>query len=129
MKIAENPLPLTFGSLMESVGPAGLADLYTYLMFMYQPIQTAVNGGLEMDENIGSPIAGTTSATAHASNVVSHTLGRIPKFLWVMAEADPAVDQFPICFYWTPADYSAWTTSQATFRVNQPSIGYRGFIV
>lgn len=129
MKIAEAPLPLTFGSLMQAVGPAGLADLFTYLMFMYQPIQTAINGGLEMSENLGTEISGISSPTAHTANVVPHSLGRVAKFLWVMAEADPGVDQFPITFYWTPTDYAGWTTTQASFRVNQPSIGYRGFIV
>jgi hypothetical protein len=122
-------MPLTFESLQGAIGPAGLQDLYTYLLFMYQPIQTAINGGLEMSENLGTPISGLSAATAHDQNLVPHTLGRVPSFLWVMAEADPAVDQFPITFYWTPTDYAGWTTTQASFRVNQPSIGYRGFIV
>lgn len=129
MKIPEALPTLTYVSLLRSLKPDGVADLSRVLRSLYQSVQTALNNGLELGENFGESVTGTTSATAHNSNSIAHSLGRVPKFLWIMAEADPAVDAFPISFYWTAADYAGWSTTAAAFRCNQPSITYRGWVI
>lgn len=129
MRIPEVLPSLTYVSLLRTLKPDGVADLSNVLRAFHQSVQVVLNNGLELGDNFGEAVTGATSATAHDQNAVPHNLGRLPKFLWLMAEADPATDAFPIQFYWTPSDYTSWSTTLAYFRCNQPSIVYRGFVI
>lgn len=129
MRIPEALPPLTYVSLLRTLKPEGVADLSRVLRSFQASVMAVLHNGLELGDNFGEAVTGTTSATAHNQNTVAHNLGRLPKFLWLMAEADPATDAFPIQFYWTPSDYTSWSTTLAYFRCNQPSIVYRGFVI
>jgi hypothetical protein len=106
-----------------------ITDLYNWIALIVSQFRNAVNGGMELGENLGEAVTGTTNATAHGQVVVNHGLQRKPKYLWVTPETDPATTQFPVVFYWKPDDYTAWSDTAVYFRCNQPSVGYRGFVV
>lgn len=106
-----------------------ITDLYNWIALIVSQLRNAINGGMELEENFGEPITGTTPATAHDQVVVNHGLQRKPKYVWLTPEVDPATTQFPVVLYWQPSDYTSWSTTQVMFRANQPSVGYRGFVL
>lgn len=119
------PLPKTIRDAI----PEAATDLWKWLLDAFRDYEQVINGNLELVENLGEIVTGTTSATAHNQNIIVHGLARTPRYLWLTAQADPAVDTFPITFYWTASDFGSWSNTQVTFRVNQPSIGYRGILL
>ena len=97
---------------------------------LYGDIRDAINGQLELTENMGAMITGVTGA-GNATNDVAHILGRPPVYVWLTPEMDiTATVPVPV-FYWRSTDRTTalWTSTSIRFRCNAATITYRGWVI
>ena len=103
---------------------------------IYRDLRDVINGRLELSRigtggevvamNMGYPLEGTSDPVAGTSLSIPHGLGRKPTFFWIMPEHALAA---AVSFYWTPADYDAWTENTVSIRCTAASIGWRGWVI
>jgi hypothetical protein len=93
-----------------------------FLHQMYQDLQVAVNGGLEVGLNYGRLFSGTFNVAAHTSQDFTHALGRVPVIVLplivdtiahVMALAGPPV------IYTSAVGKLLWTVQTCNLVCNQ----------
>jgi hypothetical protein len=117
VRVPESISPLTFQSLLDNLGPRALSDLYSYLVAMYQPLQAALNGGLEVTENAGAYFTGTFDVGANTAKTFTHALGRTPVMVlttWNDSDATNAAN-----VYTTPTEKALWTDQNVSLLCNR----------
>lgn len=121
MRVPESINPPTFISLLEALGPRAVADLYQYFLLFYQPLQAALNGGLEVTENAGVYFSGTFDVAANTAKTFTHGLGRVPVMVvttWNDADATNAAN-----VYTTPTEKGNWTDQTVSLLCNRNTTG------
>ena len=117
MRVPESINPPTFISLLEALGPRAVADLYQYFLLFYQPLQAALNGGLEVGENMGVLFDGTFDVTAGTAKEFAHGLGRVPVF-YLYYLTSGTMTPAPV-IYAESADKADWTANKIKLKCNR----------
>jgi len=121
VRVPESISPPTFKSLLDNLGPRAVAELYQYLLLLYQPLQAALNGGLEVGENAGVYFTGTFDVAANTAKTFTHGLGRVPVMIvttWNDADATNAAN-----VYTTPTEKANWTDQTCSLLCNRNTTG------
>jgi len=104
-------------SVRDALPPNVASDLQKWVQDCLRDYESAVNGGLELGENLGVVISGTFNVVANTAVAFAHGLGRVPVFFAYYC-ADTNVIPAPV-IYAEAATMALWTADAISLKCSR----------
>ena len=108
------PLP---NSVRDALPPNVASDLEKWAQGCLDDYEVAINGGLELGENLGVVISGTFAVAANTAVSFVHGLGRVPVFFAYYC-TDTNVTPAPV-IYAEAATMALWTADAISLKCSR----------